>query len=81
LTGNRNRTKSFKIGQTTLKYLLSPGGTEGSMVLISYALIITSILVGLEIKTLKKNLPYGTLGPEGLIEYDFAAVYDIAEIL
>jgi len=28
-----------------------------------------------------KNLPYGTLGPEGLIEYDKVAVYDIVEIL
>ena len=34
-----------------------------------------------------KNLSYGTLGPEGLLQYDIAAVYgkaavyDIAEIL
>ena len=28
-----------------------------------------------------KNLPYGTLGPEGLIEYDIAAVYDIIDKL
>jgi len=28
-----------------------------------------------------KNLPNGTLGPEGFVEYDIVAVYDIVEIL
>jgi len=30
---------------------------------------------------MKKNLPYGILGPEGLIDYDIAALYVIVEIL
>ena len=29
---------------------------------------------------INKNLPYGTLGPEGLSEYDIAAVYDKAAV-
>jgi len=28
-----------------------------------------------------KNLPYGTLGPEGYWQYDISAVYDRAAVL
>jgi len=46
--------------------------------------ILIEIFIGFKADLLHisfKNLPYGTLGPEGLLEYDIAAVYDILEIL
>jgi len=42
---------------------------------------VISAYVILSIQYKKENLPYGTLGPEGLIEYDIAALYDIVDIL
>jgi len=48
-----------------------------SLMNVSLTLYLDPVLV----HTIEINLPYGTLGPEGLLEIDIAAVYDIVATL